>query len=404
MRNIFIVFIFFVSCKSEPEKHTLESDNRLKLAHANNSVWIQYDFLDNIEKQYGRAKDNHQAAYLFSNTGNYFSALEVYEKNQSTAYLQNVYFDSLNFIARPAIKFISEKANNYKIIIINEAHHISYHRFFTMKLLKELRAAGFNYFGAETLIMSDSSLAIRKYPNITSGYYSVEPQYGNMIRQAFNLGFNVFAYEPNQIINDSQREIDQARNIEKILKKDPNAKILIHCGYGHLLKEDKVEGGKAMAGRIKEYTGIDPLTIDQVELSEHYNRKFENPYFGKFNFQDFTVLQSKASAFPFSFRMDGLQCDIFVYHPRTHLKYNRPSWLFSFYTPRIINDEITIAFPVLVKAYFSNEDEKKAVPTDVIEIRDKKDLVALALTPKKKYKVVIINQSNQTQLMTLQTK
>jgi hypothetical protein len=35
---------------------------------------------------------------------------------------------------------------------------------------------------------------------------------------------------------------------------------------------------KAMAGRLKEKTGIDPFTIDQVAYSEKGERKFLSPY------------------------------------------------------------------------------------------------------------------------------
>ena len=37
--------------------------------------------------------------------------------------------------------------------------------------------------------------------------------------------------------------------------------------------------GKAMAGRLTEFTGIDPLTISQTIYSEKGNRDYENSYY-----------------------------------------------------------------------------------------------------------------------------
>ena len=117
------------------------------------------------------------------------------------------------------------------------------------------------------------------------------------------------------------------------------------------------------------------------------------------NFKQFTVPVNNGKKLPISFRLDGHNSDIFIFHPRTELKFNRPHWLFDYYVPRFIANEINIPFPVLVKAFISTEDENVAVPVDVIEIKERSDSTALALIPKTSYKVMIESKDKQKQTL-----
>lgn len=398
-QTIYIIALFFLtSCQTQDDnKHTGLVINREEQS-------IMYDFSSKIKERNDGAKNGHsiaEIATLYSNIGEYFSALKAYDQDNEPNTNSFIVFDSSYYHVVPAIDFIIKESSKNQIVIINESHHIPYHRFFTMLLLKKLSEQGFTYFGAETLNLLDSSLTKTNYPTINSGYYSVEPQYGNLIREALKTGFNIFAYEPNEQLDEVQREIQQAKNIQKILIQNPKAKIVIHCGYDHILEGEIPGFGRAMAGRLNEYTGINPLTIDQVELTEHSDKKYENPFYDKFKYDNFVVPLTKGEIMPVPFRLRGIPSDIFVYHPRTHLKYNRPHWLFEYYTPKFINNEITISFPVLVKAYISNENEKSAVPIDVIEIKNKIDTIALALIPKTSYKILIENKQKQKQTLNI---
>ena len=99
------------------------------------------------------------------------------------------------FRAVDAAEYIINRAENKRIIIINEAHHFPYHRIFMASLLQGLYDKGFRYYVAETLNFSDSSINDRKYPLLISGYYTAEPLFGNLVRNALKIGFKVFAYE-----------------------------------------------------------------------------------------------------------------------------------------------------------------------------------------------------------------
>src|SRR5690606_19462830 len=208
-------------------------------------------------------------------------ALLWYDKGSPKSYqfLKSDHLDFEDYEATNAFMYISCMAKNFQVVMINEAHHSSLHRNFTKLLLKNLYESGFRYLGLEALNSSDS-INDRKYPVQSSGFYTNEPEFGILLREALNLGYQVFGYESVTRGNPKQREIEQAENIKKILDNDQNAKILIHAGFGHIRENkniDKIE--KAMAGRFREITGIDPLTIDQASMSERSKEVFENPFY-----------------------------------------------------------------------------------------------------------------------------
>jgi hypothetical protein len=310
----------------------------------------------------------------------------------------------LNYKPVNAKEYILNRAENEQIVILNEAHHNPLHRVFTASLLEELYRQGFRYFGAETLNYVDSTLNQRKYPILHSGYYTREPQYGNLVREALRLGFQVFAYEattPEEFANGKSREIAQARNIEKILKKDSNAKVLIHCGYAHV-QEVPLNNSweKAMAGRVKEFTGIDPFTTDQEIWTEKSEPSKENPLYRMINVKQPSVfLNSKGEAFSTTANATALT-DIRVAHPRTTFRYGRPTWLLreGKWKPYFLKKEqLTLTFPCLVLAYKEGEQvvvEKtlqQAIPVDVVELKKPGEEKALIL-PKGNYRIIVINE------------
>lgn len=345
--------------------------------------------------------DTYGGAEDLSFIGEYKLALQFYDK-KATEMPKIREEDSLYFSKfKPvnAISYLSGIAEKEKVIMINEAHHQPYHRVFTTRVLKILYDKGFRYFGAETLTQWDTLLNERKYPNQTSGYYTKEPLYANLIRTALEIGYTVFAYETTNFIKDSAginfREIDQAKNIKKILDKDSSAKILIHCGYDHIVESDYPGWGKAMAGRFIEYTGINPFTIDQVRLTERSNLKYDNPFFKLINLNDFSFFIDSVGNL-FNGQKGINQYDVRLYHPRTKWENGRPDWMFDADRKAIfVNDKITIEYPCLVFAYLANEN-KNTIPFDIIELKDKNDKKALSLKSGK-YEIVVKNKKNKLQ-------
>ncbi|MBK7634709.1 MAG: hypothetical protein IPJ13_10750 [Saprospiraceae bacterium] len=117
-----------------------------------------------------------------------------------------------------------------------------------------------------------------------------------------------------------------SKNIHDYIKMHPNEKILIHCGFDHGYEgELSNQWEKAMAGRLTEYTGINPLTINQVIYSEKSKLEFENPYYQLSDLNYPSVFINSTSQV-FGEYKNGAWFDIAIFHPRSK-KINRPSWM-----------------------------------------------------------------------------
>ncbi len=377
-----------------------------------------YKFSEDILTQVSKGSI-YPMAWDLSYIGEYKETLKIWDKVEEKTPALSA--DQLKHFScfKPVIAkdFITNQAKQEQIIILNEAHHQPYHRVFTTSLLKDLYKEGYRYFGAETLSDWDNTLNDRKYPLKLTGFYTAEPFYANLVREALRIGFTVFAYETTKHDDSTSygREIEQAKNIKKIIDKDPKAKIVIHCGFDHLVETSIPDWGKAMAGRLFEFTGINPFTIDQVRFTEHSSAEFENSYFKLLDLDYYAILidsvgnifngtpiVDSAGNIP-DFSARNMQYDARVYHPRTIWVNGRPHWVFendrqAFF----INEKITTSFPCLVFAYLDNEysnaedPHNPPIPFDIIELKTKEDHKALSLK-KDKYIIMIKDKKGQEQ-------
>jgi hypothetical protein len=311
--------------------------------------------------------------------------------------------DSINSLYRivSAHDYILEKAENEQMIIINEAHHNSFHRFFTKSLLKDLFELGYRNLGLEALVNGtekDSLLSERKYPTHSTGLYISEPQFGNLVRDALEIGYTVFPYEQTSGVNNAEREMEQAKYIEEIVRKNPGEKFLIHCGYDHAYEGKHGWWGKAMAGRLKEYTNIDPFTINQTSYDEKGDPKFRHPLVKAIDPKESSVLLD-ADDQPVQAKSGEAYTDLTILHPTTQYADNRPGWLFN---GDNLKTEVELAqfksmFPVLVMAFREGEDINQAVPVDILEVKDENEKAFLAL-PKGTYSIVVTNKRKSFEL------
>jgi len=304
--------------------------------------------------------------------------------------------DSLNkkYSKIKATDYIIEQAKKHQVVIINEAHHNSFHRVFTKSLLQKLFDNGYKNLGLEALANGenlDSTLNSRKYPIQETGHYIKEPQFGNLVRDALEIGYTLFAYENMEKGGGKQREIEQAKNIQKVINSKPNEKFIIHSGFDHALEGIHEFWEKAMAARLKEYTGIDPLTINQELYSEKSHPKFNHPILKAFNIKEPTILIDKNGS-PFKYEQGEAYTDIAVFHPNTEYVDNRPQWLFKNDNEKVsINlTDIEIEYPVMVLAFKQGEDINLAVPIDLTEVENKIENCTLALK-KGNYEIVVTN-------------
>lgn len=185
--------------------------------------------------------------------------------------------------ALPAVNVVRALSRSTRAVFINEVHASARTRAAIYTLLRPLREEGYNYLALEGLTtipadsatacsnaaLFDDSLAARGYPVRDTAFYGREPIYAAIIREALRLGFKLVAYEtpidPAETIE--LREQGLAQNLACVFKADPEAKLLVMAGFGHISEATSATNPEGlMAVRFKALTGIDPLTIDTTTL------------------------------------------------------------------------------------------------------------------------------------------
>ena len=135
-----------------------------------------------------------------------------------------------------------------------------------------------------------------------------------------------------------------------------------------------------MAGRLKEYTQINPFTIDQTQFAEKSERKYNHPYIAMVN-KNFPVVLKDENGNLFNGKKGNDQVDIRIIHPETQYINNRPNWLLSIGNRKeyhIENFKIT-QYPLLVLAYRKDEFANNGVPVDIVEILENENIPSLIL-------------------------
>ena len=362
----------------------------------------EYKFSSEIEDKV--AKDTVPWKYQISASdyaakGDYENALKHWDlamKPREKTFSQTQ-VDSINkkYTTVNARDYIIKSAKENQIIIINEAHHNSQHRMFTKSLLQKLFDIGYKNLGLEALTNNNGSNLVlnkRKYPIYKTGYYTKDPQFGNLIREALDIGYNVFPYEQTTNKNGKLREIEQAKNIQKIIAQKPNEKFLIHCGYDHALEGIHKSWEKAMAGRLNEYTGINPLTINQVFYSEKSDSKNNHPFLKALNIKETSIVIDDNNT-PVKYKRGNAWSDIAIFHPNTKYINGRPNWLFSNENKNVSIklEGIIIDYPVMVLAFKKGEDINSAIPIDITEVNAQNKQCNLGLK-QGEYTIVVTNK------------
>ncbi|MCK0129613.1 hypothetical protein [Erythrobacter sp. F6033] len=293
--------------------------------------------------------------------------------------------DACAAIAAPAIGAeavidrIVKAAMSHRVVIINESHKATQHRDFSRKVIAALRPHGFGVLAAETFAnKADSPDPVALYAGVSHidyrlGWYSREPVFGEMLREAKRLGFRFAAYEqvydPNADRTDVQlsiarREQAQAENLVAIIAEmGAEEKLIVHVGYSHAREfitqnEDGSESAW-MAARLKRMTGIDPLTISQTHCRGSGD----------------AVQLSKAPA-----TIEGW-FDYIVDHPVPSFRDGKPEWRFGDGRVEISSpDELAPTNGPFVIEAFHAGDPFNAVPADRIWV-DPGESVKLALRP-----------------------
>jgi hypothetical protein len=338
--------------------------------------------------------------------GLYKEALQEWDKPRPfKKKISNI--DSIDFVKtyKPtdAKKFILKKAKENRILIFNEAHYNPRNRVFVTSLLKDLKKLGYSYFAAETFSTRPGFQENSKFPNLNSGYYAMEPQFGNLIREANKLNYTLYPYEHSSRGNQQERETGQAKKLAKLLDSVPNSKLIVYCGFSHIGEDSIIDWATPMAAKLKDLTGVDPYTIEQTVLSEKSDKNLNNPYFNLVNFNKYGILIDK-SGNPFNKKLDDKKIDAFLYSPPTKYVHNRPDWIFengktSFFLNK---DSVQVTYPFLAKVYFNEADiNEMVIPIDIIEIKSADELssTAIVVFKGKTFIVQLVDTNGATQVI-----
>lgn len=329
-------------------------------------------------------------------TGDHASVLELKKLYQDNpAGLTKEYLDTLTkvdgeFLYTDARKYILSKAKSNRIVMINEAHDQPAHRAFTASLLEELYQQGFRYLAME-MLSNYRRKEITKLDAYT-GYYAGEPVAGELIRKALELGYILVPYEDtarNHTVN--QREYAQAENLANFIKThDSTAKMLVHAGYGHIMKGASGDF-IPMAAYFKIITGIEPLTVDQTKMTEGGSPSFNPMIYETWISKHPTVSSMIALENNQPFDISGTHLyDMYVIHPPTKYMNGRPTWVamngWRKETP--VAPAFRSAF--FVQVYYENEyasSPEQSVPADQTYITAQNGVYYVYLR-KGKYKLV----------------
>jgi len=227
-----------------------------------------------------------------------------------------------------ARKFIAFVSKDFQVIMVNEAPNKPLHRAFTVSLLEDLYKRGFHYLALE-MLSNYSSHSLDKLTPYT-GYYTTEPVAGEMVRAALDIGFHLISYEDTAANRHTPNERDsiQASNIYQVLKKDPSAKILVHATYGHIAEKNLGDGFFPMAMMFKKISGINPLTIDQTDMTEagniNYGRVLYLSYIQKYQLNSPSIALFNGETVNIT---NNSINDLSVIHPLTVYRDGRPIWL-----------------------------------------------------------------------------
>jgi hypothetical protein len=274
-----------------------------------------------------------------------------------------------------AANYIINQSKRFQVTMINEAHHLPYHRAFVLTMLQRFYDNGYRYLAIETL--DDSLINKKKYPTYNTGYYTREPLFGELIRQALKIGFTLVPYDSNEDCVpktkdpyecDRFRDSLMALNLSRILKNDAKGKILTYAGYDHI-HEGHNNSWKKMAEFFKEFTGIDPLTVDLTKQTERFYPQFEEKEFLSVN--KYKRIQQPVVALKNNKPWHGNFVDVTVIFPvyknaRQRASFYSINGTRAFYNLR----EFHLRVGQFVQAFYNNEKKGNRIPADQLVIGD----------------------------------
>ncbi|HEV9036957.1 MAG TPA: hypothetical protein VGQ51_10060 [Puia sp.] len=275
-----------------------------------------------------------EVSQYFAFAGDYRTALQYLVRSYDTiddATRRKIYRTAAglgNIVHADARRYIHLAAKDRQVVMINESFSKPLHRAFTLSLLADFYRMGFRYLAMEML----DNFSNRRLTSVGmhSGYYVCEPVAGELMRTALAMGFTLVPYEDTLAgaHTADQRDSVQAAHLFEVLRKDPKAKILVHASLTHIVKKALPDGHIPMALAFWRMSGIEPLTIDQTDMTEEssfgYGRVIYQAYTTKFHLTEPSIALINDA--PVNVTDKDLY-DLCVIHPPTTWLDGRPTWL-----------------------------------------------------------------------------
>lgn len=355
-----------------------------------------YKFNAEIDYYFQQGKDVGLAATNYSFTSEHQNLINTLVSSDTTKMIgaEMLLEIEKNYTPVNASSYILNKSKEHDFLLINEAHFIPQHRNFLSQLLPGLAQQGYCNLALEGLNNSkdiEKAISTNGYPEIFHGHYLKDPEYANLIRKAHELGFNIFGYDGG---SGEDREITGANNIlEKIKSFDKKGKTIVLCGWDHIKEGPTGTYWEyALAGRIKEYSGKDPLTINQTQYYERAERIYEDSLYQAMNFTEPTILIDQQNE-SLDLEANKDWYDVFVFLPRTKFTDAVPDWILKEKALKEFKlPEIDITYPCKVLIFEKEDEIQMAVPIYMLELTQKQKSIKAPVFKKKEYKVLIANK------------
>lgn len=319
-----------------------------------------------------------RAAALEAIVGNQDRALALVEALPEAPGPRDLPFPLDGYQALPALDAIAQRAAGAGLLTINEGHNVTAHRALLLALLPRLQAAGYRHVALEGLDREDHDVARRGYALIgRSGAYLRDPVYGEVVRTALRLGFNLVAYDT---LEDCDRPDDamyclnwrqkaQAEAIAAAVRTDGRGgRVVALVGYSHGALVG-TGGFQPMGPRLARLLDLRHASVDQVLLGprslqngKHLAAEVASRLYG----QDGPFVLVSADGKDFSPPpIDGQQTMV-VFWPNRLLPDGRPAWLareLGRQAVPAVTEACGRARPLLVQAHAEGEPDD-ATPVD----------------------------------------
>lgn len=283
-------------------------------------------------------------------------------------------------------------AAEHRIVMIMEDHFVSKHREMIGATLPIFRAAEFSHYAAEAIGESGEALTSRGYPVVKTGYYTSDPQFGNVLRRAINLKFKILGYDFRPFTHEMREEF-AATELAKLLTDDQQTRLIVHAGHAHVLKHKTDVGQRWLASLLWEKGGIEPFTIWQwSDMRDGHEYRVVADALDELGDFDEPLLLMPPPNSDCGLR-DVPRVDAILVHPPDHsVAPAQRTVLFPNEMQPVSGQWLTDQWPVVIAAY-KNGEPISAIPLDQVMLRDREQNFILWIPASTRYDIVVFDQN-----------